>query len=224
VNRTEFVLAALASAAARPRTPVTADIGIKRDAPDLLVPFTVSIALRNPTHAIVPVDFPTADFYRIDVLRDGALVWSSATHRSPVAVARRIGVRPGLTPLVYYDVDSITEDRHAFAPGAYLVRVTMLGSALTTTVERTIAFSEPVSIARVLASKAAITTAGTTHVENGVAMLVDASGQLRLSRALGAHPEGLYVVRGTLDRSGREPVFTVDRFAPAAAEPLPSPT
>jgi hypothetical protein len=222
VTRPEFAAALLALATPRPRSRISAEIGIKPAAPDLLVSFTVSIALRNTAHAMLPVDFPTTDLYRIDLVRDGALVWTSE-HAKPLAIPRRIEVPPGRLPLVFYDVDSLGADRHAFAPGTYLVRVTMLGSTLTSSYEQTLTFPPPLTVAQALASKGLVTVAGTPGIAGAAPVLTDASGTLRLSRALGLHPDGVFLVRGTLDRTAATPVFTVMRFAPAALPPVPSP-
>lgn len=222
MTRAEFGAALLALATPRPRARITAEIGIKPAAPDLLVPFTVSIALRNSAHAMLPVDFPTTELYRIDVLRDGALVWTS-TRAKPLAIARRIEVPPGRMPLVFYDVDSLTADRHAFAPGAYLVRVTMLGATLTSAYEQTVTFPPPLTVAQALASNGAVTVAGMPGIEAGKPLLTDATGTLPMSRPLGLRPEGIFLVRGTLDRSAATPVFAVTRFAPAALPGGPSP-
>jgi len=222
VTRTEFAAALLAFAAPRPSARITAEIGIKPTAPDLLASFTVAIALRNTAHAMLPVDFPTTELYRIDVLRDGVVVWTSARGK-PLPIARRIEVAPGRMPLVFYDVDSLTADRHAFAPGSYRVRVTMLGATLTNTYEQTVTFPPPLTVAQALVSKGSVTVAGMPGVEGGTPVLTDATGTMRISHALGLHPAGMFLVRGTLDRSAAVPVFAVTRFAPAALPIVPSP-
>jgi hypothetical protein len=216
VTRADFGAALLAFANARPRSPIGVEIAIKPAAPELLGSFTVAIALRNAAHAMLPLDFPTTELYRIDVLHDGVLVWTSE-RGTPQRIARRIEIPPGRLPLVYYDVDSLTADRHAFLPGAYLVRVTMLGSTLTSSYEQTVTFAPPLTVAQALVSKGSVTVAGMPGLERGTPVLTDASGTLPLSRALGRHPDGIFLVRGTLDRSAATPVFTVDRFAPAAS-------
>ena len=218
MNRADFV-AALAAATALPsaRTAIAAEIDIKRDANDLLAPFTVAIAVRNPTSHSVALDFPTADMYRIDVRRDGETVWSTATGHKPLLIARRVDVAPGLTRLASQIVDGTTDDRRAYAPGSYIVRVAMLGTLLDTSIERTIAFPPPISIAqaRTVNGGTVVTIAGVPHNDAGVSELRDASGSLRLSRALGLHPTGTYVVRGYLDAQENDVQFAVGRFAPA---------
>jgi hypothetical protein len=230
VNRAEFV-AALAAATATPAASatVTADIEIKRDAVDLLAPFAVTIAVRNPTQHRVALDFPTADMYRIDVLRDEQTVWSTATGHKPLLIARRVDIAPGLTRLASQIVDGTTDDRRAYAPGQYVVRVAMLGTTLTTTVDRPIAFNAPTSIAdaRKTAGGTVVTIAGIPRAEVGVFELRDATGSLRLSRPLGLRPTGTYVVRGYLDAVGDDVQFAVGRFAPAfdnLTEAHPKPT
>ena len=137
VNRAEFGAAIIAATAA-PHTrfkpsDLVAEFAIKRDSSDLLAPFTVQISLRNATKTIVRVDFATTDLYRIDVRRDDLTVWSNAFGHTPLAIARRIDVPPGLFRLVSEIVDGTTDDRRAYAPGRYVVRVTMLGTTLKTT-------------------------------------------------------------------------------------------
>lgn len=222
MTRPEFGAALVALATPRPRTRISAEISINPTAPDLLVPFTVSIALRNPTYAMLPVDFPTTDRYRIDVLRDGALVYTSA-HGKPLAIPRRIEVPPGRTPLVFYDVDGLTAGQYSFAPGPYLVRVTMLGSSLTSSSVQTVTFAQPLTVAQAEASTHAVTVAGTTAIVRGVPVLLDATGALPLSRVLGLHPAGTFLVRGSYDRTAAVPVFTISRFALAAAPAAPAP-
>ncbi len=218
MNRAEFV-ALVAGATTPPSAParITADIEIKRDADDLLAPFTVSIAVRNPTSHLVPLDFPTADMYRIDVRRDDLTVWSTATGHKPLLIARRVDVGPGVTRLASQIVDGTTDDRRAYAAGRYVVHVAMLGATLTTTIDKPIEFDPPLAIAdaRKVAGGTVITIAGVPHTDVGVSELRDATGSLRLSRSLGLHPNGSYVVRGYLDAVGDDVQFTVGRFAPA---------
>ncbi len=218
MNRADFVAAlAAATAAPSPDTRITAEITIKRDADALLAPFTVAIAVHNPTSRIVLLDFPTADIYRIDVRRDGQIVWSTATGHKPLLIARRVGVVPGVTRLASQIVDGTTDDRRAYAPGRYLVHVAMLGSTLDTAVDEDIAFTAPISIAeaRAAARGTVVTIAGVPRGEVGVFELSDATGTLRLSRPVGLHPTGTYIVRGYLDAAGDDVQFTVGRFAPS---------
>ncbi|MBV8644427.1 MAG: hypothetical protein JO225_10980, partial [Candidatus Eremiobacteraeota bacterium] len=59
------------------------------------------------------------------------------------------------------------------------------------------------------------TIAGVPYVDGGTPRLRDATGTLRLSRALGLRSDRSFVVRGFLDASGDERVFDVGRAAPA---------
>jgi hypothetical protein len=218
VNRAEFVaaLTAAATVAQATKSPITADIEIKRDAADLLAPFSVTIAVRNPTQHSVALDFPTADMYRIDIRRDEQTVWSTATGHKPLLIARRVDIAPGLTRLASQIIDGTTDDRRAYAPGQYIVHVAMLATTLTTSIDRRIAFNAPTSIAdaRKTAGGTVVTIAGVARTEVGVFELRDATGSLRLSRPLGLHPTGTYVVRGYLDAVGDDVQFAVGRFAP----------
>jgi hypothetical protein len=218
VNRADFV-AALTAATAAPTTGpgISAEIAIKRDAADLLAPFSVAIAVRNATQHIVALDFPTADIYRIDVRRDNQIVWSTATGHKPLLIARRVDVAPGLTRLASQIVDGTTDDRRAYAPGAYIVHVALLGTTLTTTVDSPISFNPPISIAdaRKTPGGTVVSIAGVPRIEVGVFELSDATGNLRLSRPLGLRPTGTYIVRGYLDAVGDDVEFAVGRFAPA---------
>ncbi len=233
MNRADFVaaLAAAATVGPAPSAAITADIEIKRDATQLLAPFSVTIAVRNPTQRIVALDFPTADMYRIDVRHGDQTVWSTATGHKPLLIARRVDVAPGLTRLASQIVDGTTDDRRAYAPGPYIVHVAMLGTTLTTSIDKPIAFDAPISIAdvRKTAGGTVVTIAGIPRAEVGVFELRDATGSLRLSRPLGLHPTGTYVVRGYLDAVGDDVQFAVGRFAPAFdndldAHPKPSTT
>ncbi|MFN2459621.1 MAG: BsuPI-related putative proteinase inhibitor [Candidatus Velthaea sp.] len=231
MNRPDFIvslIAASATSGARP-SAVSADIAIKRDANELLAPFTVSIALHNATQRIVPLDFPTAELYRIDVQHEDRTVWSTATGHKPIQIARRLQVPPGTTRLVSQIVDGTTDDRRAYEPGRYVVRVAMLGSSLSTTLERALDFAPPLRIADALKTKTGtvVTIAGVPAGETGAALLKDDTGSLKLSRPLGVRPTGKYVVRGYLDALGNDMQFDVGRFAPAfdnvlQARPAPS--
>jgi len=218
VTRADFVAATLAFAAPRaPRRGVWADVTLDREGSSLLAPFTVSIALHNTTGHIVRLLFPTADLFRIDVLRDDTPVWSSLAGHKPIPITRQLDVPPGLLKLAQVIVDSTTVDRRAFAPGRYIVRVAMLGLDFGTVVDRPIVFDPPTSIATALATKpgTVLTIAGEPYVDGSTPRLRDATGSIRLSRALGIRPTGTYVVRGFLDAYGDERVFDVGRSAPA---------
>jgi hypothetical protein len=228
VNRTDFVAALAAATVAPAASPangvapaassgVTAEIEIKRDATELLAPFTVAIAVRNPTSHLVSLDFPTADIYRIDVRHDDQTVWSTTTRHKPLLIARRVDVLPGLTRLASQIVDGTTDDRRAYEPGQYVVHVALLGTTLTTTIDKAIAFNPPISIADALRTTGGtvVTIAGVPRIDVGVFELRDATGSLRLSRPLGLRPTGNYVVRGYLDAVGDDVEFAVGRFAPA---------
>lgn len=242
MTRAEFtaMLAALASPAASgspgpsprpsstptPRT-VWADVALEREGTALLAPFTVAIALHNATGHLVHLRFPTADLFRIDVLRDDAPVWSSVTGHKPIPITRQLDVPPGLLRLAQVIVDSTTDDRRALAPGKYTVRVAMLGTNFGAVIDKTIAFDPPVSIAQALSTKpgTVVTIAGEPYVDGGTPRLRDGSATIRLSHALGIRPSGTYVVRGFLDAYGDERVFDVGRSAPAFENaPTPNPT
>jgi hypothetical protein len=225
VNRGLF-LALLPGAAATPaastaphiaRAPILAEVTLQRDADALLAPFTVAIALRNTTGGSVRLDFPTADLFRIDVIRDDSPIWSSLTHHKPIPVNRQIDVPPGLLKLASMTIDGTTDDRRAYAPGKYTVRVAMLGTSFGMIVDKELVFDPPLSIAEANDKKpgTVVTIAGNQTVLGGVAQLNDATGTMRLSRSLGIHPTGVWVVRGFLDATGDNRIFDVGRFAPA---------
>jgi hypothetical protein len=230
MNRSEFV-AALAAATATPRAKiapgVAAEILVEQDSTELLAPFKVSISLRNTSTRIISVDFPTTDLYRIDVRHEDDVLWSTATLHKPIQIGRKIDVPPGVLRLASQLIDGTTDDKRAYDPGHYTVRVTMLGSRLTTTLERPVEFVVPMPIVRALktALGKVVTIWGTSFVEAGIAKLRDDSGSVRLSHVLGARPNGKYVVRGYLDALGDERQFVADRFAPAFDNvPDPKPT
>ena len=231
MTRADFVAAVAAAAAspsARPahEAPIVCDVTLQRDADDLLSPFVVAIALNNTTGKVVRLDFPTADLFRIDVIRDDTPVWSSLTMHKPIPVNRQLDVPPGQTKLASMTIDGTTDDRRAYAPGKYIVRVAMLGTSFGAIVDKPIEFAPPLSIGDALHEKAGtvVTIAGDQVAFGGGAYLRDATGNVHLSRSLGLHPTGTYVVRGFLDASGDDCIFDVGRFAPAFDNPpLPSP-
>jgi hypothetical protein len=223
MTRAELIAALLAAAATPHPAPsasprgVWADVTLQREGTALLAPFTVAIALHNATGHMVRLRFPTADLFRIDVLRGDDPVWSSVTGHKPIPITRQLDVPPGLLRLAQIIVDSTTDDRRAFAPGTYTVRVAMLGTNFGVVVDKTVAFDAPESIAEALQTKpgAVITISGEPYVDGGTPRLRDATGTIRLSRALGIRSAGTVVVRGFLDAQGDERVFDVGRSAPA---------
>lgn len=196
---------------------IVTDVSLTREGNALLAPFLVSIALRNPSDHVVRLRFPTADLFRIDVLHDEVPVWSSVYGHRPITVTRQIDVPPGNLRLAQQFVDGTTDDRRAFAPGDYTVRVSMLGENFGVVVDKKITFAPPDTIATALAAKAGtvLTIAGVPYVDGGVPRLRDETGTIRLSRALGIRTTGRWIVRGFQDALGDERVFDVGRSAPA---------
>jgi hypothetical protein len=226
MNRAEFLAvtaAATASPSPRParEAPIVAEVTLQRDAADLLAPFVVSIALNNTTGKIVRLEFPTVDLFRIDVIRDDSPVWSSLFGHKPIPINRQLDVPPGRTKLASMTIDGTTDDRRAYAPGKYIVRVAMLGTSFGMVVDKQIEFPPPVPVADALRAKpgTVVTVAGDQIAFGGGVSLRDASGSIKLSRGLGLRPTGTYVVRGFLDASGDDRVFDVGRFAPAYDNP-----
>jgi hypothetical protein len=229
MNRAEFLAvtaAATASPSPRPvhEAPIVAEVTLQRDAADLLAPFVVSIALNNTTGKVVRLEFPTADLFRIDVIRDDSPVWSSLYGHKPIPINRQLDVPPGRTKLASMTIDGTTDDRRAYAPGKYIVRVAMLGTSFGMVVDKQIEFTPPVPVADALRTKpgTVVTVAGDQIAFGGGVSLRDATGSVKLSRSLGLRPTGTFVVRGFLDASGDDRIFDVGRFAPAYDNP-PSP-
>jgi hypothetical protein len=227
VTRAELFAAALAAVASpHPAHGVWADVTLQREGSALLAPFTVAIALHNQSGRVERLRFPTADLFRVDVLRDDLPVWSSVTGHKPIPITRQLDVPPGMLRLAQVIVDSTTDDRRAYAPGRYTVRVAMLGTNFGVVVDKAVAFDPPDTIARALAARAGsvLTIAGEPYVDGNTPRLRDATGTIRLSRALGLRPAGTYVVRGFMDAVGDERVFDVGRSAPAFENaPTPAP-
>lgn len=230
MTRAEFLavtVSATAAPAVRAKVPaIVAEVSLQRDAAQLLAPFTVSIALNNTTKAVVRLEFPTADLFRIDVLSNDEPVWSSLTGHKPIPVNRVIGVPPGRLKLASMTIDSTTTDRHAYAPGKYTVRVAMLGTSFGMIVDKDLDFESPTPIEEALHLKpgTVVSIAGEIAVFGGIPILRDASGSIRLSRSLGLRASGVWVVRGFLDAAGDDRVFDVGRFAPSyenGASPAP---
>ena len=220
----------LASATASPaaklplKPPMLAEVTLQRDADQLLAPFTVAITLVNTTTGVVRLEFPTADLFRIDVIKDDSPVWSSLSMHKPIPINRQIDVPPGRLKLASMTIDGTTDDRRAYEPGRYTVRVAMLGTTFGMVVDKQIDFTPPTAIADLAKLKAGtvVTIAGEQIVLGGAAQLRDTSGTIRMSRSLGIRPQGVYVVRGFLDAMGDDRIFDVGRFAPSY-ENAPSP-
>lgn len=233
MTRADMLAALTASAAAtaapsvaRLRPAVIAVVTVQRDADALLSPFTVAIAIDNTSKGNVLLDFPTADLFRVDVLLADIPVWSSLTGHKPIPINRRIEVPPGVTKLASMVVDGTTDDRHAFAPGNYTLRVAMLGTSFGMVVDRPIDFVPPTPVKDVLKARAGtvFTIEGEQVVADGYVSLQDATGTVRLSHGLTIRPSGDYVVRGFLDAIGDDRLFDVGRFAPAfEAQASPEP-
>jgi hypothetical protein len=229
MTRAEFV-AATAAATAAPsarnnREPIVAEVTLQRDAAELLAPFVVAIALNNTTTRVVRLEFPTADLFRIDVIHNDSPVWSSLAQHKPIPVNRQLDVPSGRTRLASMTIDGTTDDRRAYAPGKYTVRVAMLGTSFGAIVDKQIEFAAPAPIAELLRAKpgSVVTIAGDQTTLGGIVSLRDASGSVRMSRSLGLRPSGIFVVRGFLDAAGDDRIFDVGRFAPAFEQP-PSPS
>ena len=224
MNRAGFVAVTAAATAApvlRSREPIVAEVTLQRDAPELLAPFVVAIALNNTAGKIVRLEFPTADLFRIDVIHDDSPVWSSLTLHKPIPVNRQLDVPPGRTKLASMTIDGTSDDRRCYEPGKYIVRVAMLGTSFGMVVDKAVTFAPPSPVDEALRAKpgTVLTIAGEQTTLGGIVSLHDASGSVRLSRSLGLHPTGTYVVRGFLDASGDDRVFDVGRFAPAFDNP-----
>lgn len=220
MTRAELIAGMLAAATPRPSPSphgVWADVTLQREGTALLAPFTVAISLHNATGHMERLRFPTADLFRIDVLRGDDLVWSSVTGHKPIPITRQLDVPPGLLRLGQVIVDSTTDDRRALAPGSYTVRVAMLGTNFGVIVDKTVSFDPPETIAVALQTKpgTVITIAGEPYVDGGTPRLRDATGTIRLSRIPSVRSPGPLVVRGFLDAQGDERVFDVGRAAPA---------
>jgi hypothetical protein len=121
-------------------------------------------------------------------------------------------------------IDGTTDDRRAYAPGRYMVRVAMLGTSFGAIIDKQLDFREPTPIADLMRVKpgTVMTIAGEQTTLGGYVYLKDASGSVKLSRSLGLRPIGMMIVRGFLDASGDDRIFDVGRFAPAFDTP-PSP-
>jgi hypothetical protein len=212
-----LALASPRAAASAAPSEVSADVTLERQGTALLAPFTVALTLHNAASHVVQLRFPTADLFRIDVLRDEAPVWSSVTGHRPIPITRQLDVPPGKLRVAQVIVDSTTDDHRAFAPGRYTVRVAMLGTNFGVIVVKPVMFDPPATIATALATKpgTVITIAGEPYVDGGTPRLRDGTGTIRLSRALGIRTAGTYVVRGFLDAAGDARVFDVGRSAPA---------
>jgi hypothetical protein len=214
-----LLTAATAAPVAKPThaPPIVAEVTLARDANELLAPFVIAIALNNSTTKNIRLSFPTADLFRIDVFHDDAPVWSSLTGHKPIPVNRQIDVPPGRTKLASMTVDSTTDDRRAYAPGKYLVRVAMLGTSFGSIVDKEVTFAAPTPIAEALKLKpgTVVSIAGEQTSLNGTPALRDASGVVKISHGLALRPTGIYVVRGFLDAAGDDRIFDIGRFAPA---------
>lgn len=225
MNRGDF-LTLVAAATATPRARIIADVTLQRDASALLAPFVVAIALNNTTKANVRLTFPTADLFRVDVIKDDAPIWSSLTGHKPIPITRQIDVPPGRLKLANMTVDGTTDDRRAYAPGKYIVRVAMLGTSFGTIVDKEVEFATPMPIAEAARARpgTVLTIAGEPSLLGGQPYLRDSSGSIKISRTLGLRASGTFVVRGFLDAAGDDRVFDVGRYAPAFENaPTPAP-
>ncbi|MEA2666181.1 MAG: hypothetical protein QOI11_3125, partial [Candidatus Eremiobacteraeota bacterium] len=93
MTRAELIGAALTAALSpRPKAGIWAEVTLQREGSALLAPFTVAIALHNENNRIERLRFPTADLFRIDVLRDELPVWSSVTGHKPIPITRQLDV------------------------------------------------------------------------------------------------------------------------------------
>jgi hypothetical protein len=198
-----------------------------------LVPITVAISLVNRGRTPQTLEFPTADLFSVEV-RDtsGKVIFDSLSGHKPIDVHRKLFVPIGTTRVAAFVWNGLSNEMRALAPGSYDVRVEMQSTSADLVADLPLTIDAPVPILSAIESntKAETTVVGQPSRENGVIYLQDSTGKIALSRALGLHPQGDFVVRGTpTDMLGRR-TLVIDRFAPAAnnlapeATPTPPPS
>lgn len=197
--------------------PVTVSVSVQRASDDLLEPVTISIALRNNSPQSILATFLTTDVYQMEVRNDREKVWDSLYNTRPLTIERRIPLHTGTTPLVSYIWDGTTNDHRSVAPGTYTLRVSILGSILHPTAEVPLVFATPTPIRAAFALKpgSGVTVEGEARrLSTGLA-LTDESGTIALNRGLGPNPQGLFIVRGFVQKDLTGTSLQVSHFAPA---------
>jgi hypothetical protein len=206
---------------------------VTRESSDLLVPVTVTIALRNPSQTSVIATFLTTDLYEVEIRDEHTQLWSSLFGHKPIDIERRIPIPPGITPLGALIWDGTTNDHRSLGPGTYTVRVSILGSLVHPQVDVPIRFETPTPIASALtlAPGTAVTVAGeVARIEGGAPLISGDGDSLRLSRLPEVRAQGDYVVRGHIMKVNGAIMLVVERAVPAfdnldpeAAPPSPRP-
>lgn len=214
-------LAAIALGALALLAATAPDVGIvakvARESNDLLVPVTVSIAVRNPAPDTVTVSFLTTDIYEVTVRDEHTELYSSLFGHKPVIIERRLPFMPGTTPLVSFIWDGTTNDRRSLAPGSYTLHVGLVGSIIHPAADIPIAFATPLSFAQAQAKPpgTAVTVAGVMQIVDGLPTLVADDGTtLHVSRIV-PHSQGRYIIRGYITKTGDTISVNVARAIPA---------
>lgn len=192
-------------------------VNVVRPSNDLLVPLTITVALRNPLREPLVVSFLTTDLYSIEVRDEHTQLWSSLFGHSPIDIERRIPFASGSTTLGSFVWDTVTNDGRSLAPGTYTLRVGILGSIVHPTFDEPIVFATPTPVGTVktLAAGTAVTVSGTPVLANGTVGITDGSETIRLTRGVGPRPQGTYVVRGIVRRGATGVTLDVVRAMPA---------
>ena len=226
-----LLAAGVATAATNAR--ITLDVTSARASNALLEPVMFTLSYKNPGD-LVQATFLTADVYQIQIVDAASTVWDSLYQHKAIEVEHTMPIAPGTSRIASYVWDGRTSDHRSLAPGHYRVHVTVLGTLVHPSVDIPIDFATPTPITDAIAGKATsdVTIAGTPQRGETGWELVDATGSIALSRSMGLHAAGQWVVRGHVARVQALTQFVVTEFAPAfdnldsqvVATPVPLPS
>ncbi len=195
---------------------ITLSLQLQRTTYDLLDALSIEVAAHNTGKAPVSVRFPAPPEYRIDVLHNGNVIWSSMTAATATAIPPHAKLlMPGPTVLAVYVWNETAKDGASIAPGDYTIHAQMLGEAASAESSVRVKFASPtpVSVLSSLHQGDQVTIVGALDATR--ASLTDSSGTIPLARRLLGAPDGTVAIRGYLTTlADKTHAFFVERWAP----------
>ena len=193
-----------------------------------LAPVTVTINVVSRERKPVSLEFATSDAFFV-LIRDakGSVVFDSRAGHTPIQIHRTLDFTSGTNRIASYDWGGLTDNRRApDAPAKYTLHVEMPALQTTLVADLPFALDAPATVATVLASQKPVlfTLAGTQERSGPTFFLRDDTGTIQISRPLGLFPQGIFFVRGSVERSNLGVRFLIDHSAPAASNENPGGT
>ncbi len=196
---------------------ITLSLQLQRTTYDLLDALSIEVAAHNTGKAPVSVRFPAPPEYRIDVLRNGNVIWSSMTDTAPATAIPPHAkmLMPGPTVLAVYVWNETAKDGASIVPGDYTIRARLLGETASPQAAMHVRFAAPTAVSALAALHAGdqVTIAG--RLDSTRASLTDSSGTIALAKRLLGAPDVPVAIRGYVTMlPDKTRAFYVERWAP----------